>query len=89
LPNYDETWVFDDDKVGLTREPFVAGIDKIIDRAVKNIPNAEIGFSLLFSASLFPGYEIGLDRQQEEYGGNWYYCEGLDLEKCFPHYLIQ
>ncbi|MBD2197688.1 MULTISPECIES: hypothetical protein [Calothrix] len=35
---YDDIWVFDDDKVGLVREPFVAGADKIIDRLVAHIP---------------------------------------------------
>jgi len=52
----EEMWVFDDEKVGLLKEPFVAGADRIIDQMVANIPNAEAGFSLLFSARPFPGY---------------------------------
>ena len=51
---YEGTWVFDDPAVGLRREPFVAGIDTMIDRLVASIPNAEAGFRLLFSASPFP-----------------------------------
>jgi hypothetical protein len=77
---YDQTWVFDDEKVGLLREPFVAGADKIIDQLVANIPNAEAGFSLLFSARPFPGYQVKFDWRREEYGGNWYYNAELDME---------
>ena len=49
------TWVFDDPAVGLRREPFVAGADLVIDRMVENLPGAARGFTLLFSASPFPG----------------------------------
>ncbi|MGB5969653.1 MAG: DUF6717 family protein [Spirulinaceae cyanobacterium] len=77
---YDEMWVFDDEKVGLVREPFVAGADKIIDQMVANIPQAESGFSLLFSAHPFPGYQVKFDWRREEYGGNWYYIAMLDME---------
>ena len=34
-------WVFDDPRVGLVQEPFVAGADGMIDRVVADIPNAE------------------------------------------------
>jgi hypothetical protein len=34
-------WVFDDPRVGLNQEPFVAGADAMIDRVVADIPNAE------------------------------------------------
>jgi hypothetical protein len=47
---------------------------------VANIPNAESGFSLLFSANPFPGYQFKFDWQREEYGGNWYHLEALDME---------
>ena len=69
---YDGQWVFDDPHVGLHREPFVSGIDTIIDHLVKDIPNAEEGFRMLFSAGPFPGYMARIIRQREEYGGNWY-----------------
>jgi hypothetical protein len=38
-------WVFDDERVGLDKEPFVAGADTMIDTAVqlKGIPNAPNG----------------------------------------------
>ena len=44
-------WVFDDPRVGLNQEPFVAGADAMIDRVVADIPNAEHGFTLIFAAS--------------------------------------
>ena len=67
-------WCFDDDRVGLHREPFVAGIDSIIDELVSAIPKADKGFKLLFSDKRFPGYNISLEWMREEYGGNWYFC---------------
>jgi hypothetical protein len=65
-------WVFDDPAVGLTKEPFVAGMPEIIDAAVKDIPNAEHGFVLLFSAGPFPGAAVELQWVREDGGGNWY-----------------
>jgi hypothetical protein len=32
-------WVFDDQRVGLSQEPFVSGTDAMIDRVVADIPN--------------------------------------------------
>lgn len=67
-------WVFDDERVGLAREPFVAGADTIIDVAVaeRGIGNAEQGFVLLFSAQPFPGADMHLQWVREEMGGNVY-----------------
>src|ERR1700757_5072571 len=48
-------WVFDDSRVGLVQEPFVSGTDTWIDRVVADIPNAENGFTLIFSSTPFPG----------------------------------
>lgn len=73
-------WVFDDDSVGLVKEPFVAGADVVIDRAVVNFPDAETGFILLFSANPFPGAHIRFKWRREDMGGNWYYVEALDME---------
>ncbi len=36
-------WVFDDDLMGLQREPFVFGIPEMIEIFVKDIPNARQG----------------------------------------------
>ena len=45
---YGGTWVFDDESVGLVREPFVAGVPEMIDVLVADVPNAEEGFRLSF-----------------------------------------
>ena len=55
--DYDGTWVFDDPRVGLVREPFVAGISEMMDVLIADIPNAKDGFRLLFSANPFPDYQ--------------------------------
>ena len=73
-------WVFDDEKVGLVQEPFVSGADVIIDRMVADIPNAEDGFSLIFSHEPFPGYQAEFDWLRAEFNGNWYHCKELDME---------
>jgi hypothetical protein len=73
-------WVFDDARVGLVQEPFVSGADTIIDKMVSDIPNAEAGFSMVFSAGSFPGHNAVFDWRREESGGNWYYSPALDIE---------
>jgi hypothetical protein len=73
-------WVFDDPSVGLVQEPFVAGADTWIDRVVAGISNAEQGFTLIFSATPFPGHQYRLDWRRAESGGNWYYSADLDME---------
>jgi hypothetical protein len=73
-------WVFDDPKVGLVQEPFIAGADTMIDRVTVDIPDAANGFVLVFSASEFPGHQFALDWRREEGGGNVYYSPVLDME---------
>ncbi len=73
-------WVFDDEVVGLVREPFVSGADKIIDHFAGQLPHAEEGFDLIFSAAPFPGYEAALLWQREDCGGNWYTLAGTPME---------
>lgn len=77
---YHGMWVFDDARVGLDREPFVSGADTMIDRAVANIPDADRGFLLVFSATPFPGHQITLDWTRGDAGGNWYFSRELDME---------
>ena len=77
---YQGMWVFDDEQVGLRREPFVSGADTMIDRAVSDIPGAEGGFRMIFSAEPFPGYTYRLERVRSEFGGNWYRSEELGME---------
>ncbi len=73
-------WVFDDARVGLVQEPFVAGADTWIDRVVADIPNADQGFTLIFSETPFPGYQYLLDWRRTEGEGNWYYSAELGME---------
>ena len=77
---YEGLWVFDDEKVELIQEPFVSGADIIIETMVQTIHNANDGFTLIFSASPFPGHQVKFDWVREESGGNWYYMKELDLE---------
>lgn len=50
---YEGMWVFDDPAVGLSREPFIAGIDTMIGRLVASIPNAEQVFDCCFPLRRF------------------------------------
>lgn len=74
------TWVFDDPTTNLEKEPFVAGIPEIIDKLVKDIPNADKGFRLLFSASPFPDHSLKMEWQKAESGGNWYYSKKYNMK---------
>lgn len=73
-------WVFDDPRVGLVQEPFVAGADSMIDRVVADIPDAAAEVVLIFSAAPFPGHQYRLDWQRGDGGGNWYRSEQLGME---------
>ena len=77
---YAGTWVIDDPSVGLSREPFVSGIPEMINELVKDIPDAEKGFRLFFSARPFPGHTHKLLWRRGDSNGNWYYCEKFDKE---------
>lgn len=74
-------WVFDDDRAGLVREPFVAGADVLIDRALaaKGI-DGDDGFLLTFSGGEFPGYDYRFAWVREGDGGNWYASEDFRTE---------
>jgi hypothetical protein len=77
---YHGMWVFDDPRVGLEAEPFVAGADTIIDRLVRNIPDPDKGFVIVFSGGPFPGCTHRLDWVREEMSGNVYRLAELDME---------
>jgi len=77
---YEGYWVFDDPAAGLRQEPFVLGIDTMIDRLVVEIADADRGFKLLFSPQPFPGVMASLKRRRAEFGGNWYWCPELEIE---------
>ncbi len=77
---YEGMWVFDDPAVGLQKEPFIAGIDTLIDKATASIPDAQHGFRAIFSATRFPGATFTLKWRREESGGNWYYSPEFNQE---------
>ena len=77
---YQGTWVFDDESVGLVKEPFVFGVPEIIDDLVQDIPHAKSGFKLIFSSTPFPGYQREFSWVREEYNGNWYKLEDPPME---------
>lgn len=69
---YEGTWVFDDESVGLLREPFVEGVPRMIDELVAEIADAKRGFRLTFSDQPFPSAQVELTWVREDCGGNWY-----------------
>src|SRR5262245_12044890 len=73
-------WVFDDPRVGLVQEPFVAGADAMIDRMVADLADAEHGFTMIFASTPFPGHQFRLDWRRTDGSGDWYYAEQLDME---------
>ena len=77
---YEGVWVFDDPRVGLIHEPFVAGADQFFDRIAEEIPDAEAGVTVLFSGTPFPGHQYEFIWRREENGGNWYYSPTFGLE---------
>ncbi|MCA1809538.1 MAG: hypothetical protein LC725_08840 [Lentisphaerae bacterium] len=74
------TWVFDEPSRGLKQEPFVAGIPQMMDKLVADIPDADQGFRLIFSAQEFPGYTHKLEWKRKDTSGNWYYCPQFNEE---------
>ena len=88
------TWVFNDDRVNLVEEPFVAGVPEMINEMVREIPNAYKGFRLTMSEYPFPTHTHEIKKTKAEGGGNWYkmeqapYLEGWlcpALFKYFPY----
>ena len=88
------TWVFDDERVGLYREPFVLGVPEMIDHLVKDIPNAKKGFRMNFSALPFPEFAEEIKKTREEFNGNWYkmtnapYIEGWLCPALFKYFSV-
>jgi hypothetical protein len=75
-------WVFDDERAGLVKEPFISGADNLIDLALeaRDIRDAERGFRLVFSSGEFPGYDYMFQWVREGEGGNWYRSKDFRAE---------
>ena len=79
-PYWDEgDLVFDDDSVGLRREPFVCGTDDALGILAAAIPGCEKRFTLLFSHVAFPTHQLVADRCEAEAGGYWYEWKAIDV----------
>lgn len=77
---YNGTWVFDDARFGLVREAFVGGMPAMIDVLVANIPDAQKGFRLIFSAKPFPDYQKRLTWVRGNTDGNYYKIDEPPME---------
>jgi hypothetical protein len=75
-------WVFDDERVGLVKEPFVMGIPEIINNAVGHLANPEAGFTVLFNNTGLPSSDVVLKKLDIESGGTWYEQEGTGMKGC-------
>jgi hypothetical protein len=73
-------WAFDDFDVGLVAEPFVCGTNEMIDFLVRDIPKADAGFRLLFSANPFSGYQQVARRLRPEADSWWYATDEPPME---------
>ena len=72
---YEGTWVFDDDRVELIKEPFASGVPDVINHLVREIPDAKDGFRMFFSKNKYPGYNQSLSRRSTKYNGNRYHID--------------
>ena len=85
---YNDQWVFDDDRVGLEREPFVNGADTLIDAYFAKIGKPDCDrFNLAFSHANMGGrFDISLSKLHDDYevvgdtmiGGATYMCPEVD-----------
>lgn len=68
-------WVFDDDTVGLVKEPFVAGADTLIE----TISGGKKRVALTFSDKPFPSAKLTLDKVKGgPKTGTDYVCREMD-----------
>ena len=75
---YGAMWAFDDEARGLLREPFIAGMDKMLDAIARKLKRRKL--SVTFSGSKFPGSNYTLNKAALESGGVWYICEELGMK---------
>ncbi len=73
-------WVFDDERVGLVKEPFVMGIPEMINNAVAHLATPELGFTLLFNNTGLPTADVILHKLNPDSGGTWYKQEGTEMK---------
>jgi len=76
---YQSAWVVDDSRVGLEREPFVFGVDEIIDCLGASVPDAAHGFRMIFSTQAFPDCAAKLEWCREEAHGSRYFSPAFGI----------
>jgi hypothetical protein len=83
-------WMFDDESVGLFREPFVAGADTLMERISKEQFGGADKLTLIFSEKPIPNATVVLEiaetvphnpLQPQEYGTDYHY-EGEPVWLC-------
>jgi len=96
---HEEAWVFDDEYLGFEHEPLegdggelgelirLSG-PSLIDRLVRDIPDAHDGFTLLFSSQPFSGCQIELTGEREEDGGCTYKVKDSRVHHWVPPALL-
>ena len=76
----DGLWVYDDSKFGVREQPFVFGMDLILERMVEQVEKVEDRLNLVFSSIPFPGSEFSLGFVREETEGFVYCWEEKKLQ---------
>jgi hypothetical protein len=72
-------WVFDDPERGFLREPFVFGMDALLERFTSALPSLGRDFQLVFSSERLPEIMGVLIREGADAGGYWYSAPSYDL----------
>ena len=85
-------WVFDDDSVGLVKEPFVAGADILFDHlSGRHIDGTNTSVSIAFSTTPIPGHDVhAVLTGADGYDGHFYKVAkfvGDDDMVAFPFWL--
>ncbi len=86
---WDGIWVFDDERVGIEKEPFLFVAEELINLMVADIPDAEAGFRLRFASARFQGAAYEFVRGRAEAVGFWYRSEAFDLESWIADAIIK
>jgi len=83
---FGSAWVFDDERVGLLKEAFVAGADTLIDKYADGKNN----ITIMFSTDWFPDHSVVVEKDKDQYdvgtnytepvtGHNLWLCPSLNL----------
>ena len=76
----DGLWVYDDSKFGVREQPFVFGMDLILESIVEQVEKVEDRLNLVFASIPFPGSEFCLEFVREETEGFVYRWEEKNLQ---------